>query len=298
LCGGRQRFPPPGIQVKLGQLLILYTPVLNPSMHRFNTLVLIATASLLFAGCATTEEDPTKNWTPAQFYTTAKAAMADSDYEAAIKYYEGLESRYPYGRYAEQAQLEIAYAYHKFEEPALAIAAADRFVRLHPTHPNVDYAYYLKGLVHFHEERDLFNWLLGAKEDLSGRDPKSSREAYAAFRDVVTRFPNGRYAQDSAQRMAFLFEAQARYEIKVARFYFERRAYVAAANRCKYTLENYPRTPSTEDALGIQAMAYKAMEMPKLMEDTLRILKLNFPNSRYFEEIKAVAPAGNQTSPG
>jgi outer membrane protein assembly factor BamD len=267
-------------------------------MHRMNRVLIIVTSVLFYAGCATTEEDPTKNWTPERFYTEAKQAMADNDYETAIKHYEGLESRYPYGRYAEQAQLEITYAYYKFEEPALAIAAADRFIRLHPTHPNVDYAHYLKGLVHFHEERDMLNWLLGGKEDLSERDPKSSREAYAAFREVVTRYPNGRYAKDAAQRMAFLFEAQAKYEIKVARFYFERRAYVAAVNRCKYTLENYPRTPSTEDALGIKAMAYKAMGIPALMEDTLRILRLNFPDSRYFKEIKTVVPVAHQSSTG
>ena len=257
-------------------------------MRHFSRFLIIFAAVLLYTGCATDDYDVTKNWTPERFYTEAKQAMSESDYEQAIEYFETLESRYPYGRYAEQAQLEIAYAYYKDEEPALAIAAADRFIRLHPAHPNVDYAYYLKGLINFRGERTLFNWLFGAKEDPSDRDPKRALEAYNAFREVVVRFPNSRYAADSAQRVAYLFEYLARYEVNVARFYFERGAYVAAVNRSKYALENYPRTPSTEDALGIQAKAYKMMGITKLAEDTLRVLKKNFPNSRYIKEFETL----------
>jgi outer membrane protein assembly factor BamD len=242
---------------------------------------------LLMAGCAGITEDPTKDWSPEKFYTEAKEKVAEGDYETGIKYFETLEARYPYGRYAEQAQLEIAYANYKYEEPALAIAAADRFIRLHPTHPNVDYAYYLKGLVNFHGEKGFVNWLLGSKDDLSDRDPKGALEAYNAFNEVVQRFPRSRYAEDSRQRMAYLFEAQAKYETMVARFYYERTAYVAAVNRAKYTLENYPRTPSTEDALGIMALSYKAMGMDDLLKDTLRILRRNFPESRYIAEAGA-----------
>ncbi len=241
---------------------------------------------LIVAGCAGITEDPTKDWSPEKFYTVAKEKVAEGDYETAIKHFETLEARYPYGRYAEQVPLEIAYAYYKYEEPALAIAAADRFIRLHPTHPNVDYAYYLKGLVNFHGDKGLVNWLLGSKDDLSDRDPKGALEAYSAFSELVQRFPDSRYAEDSRQRMAYLFEAQARYETQVARFYLERSAYVAAANRAKYALQAYPRTPSTEDALGIMALSYQAMEMNDLLGDTLRVLRRNFPESRYIAELQ------------
>jgi outer membrane protein assembly factor BamD len=256
-------------------------------MRRLFRLIVGLSVLLFFAGCAS-NLDPTKDWSPERFYKEAKQKVADGDYETAIKYFESLEARYPYGRYAEQAQLEIAYANYKYDEPALAIAAADRFIRLHPTHPNVDYAYYLKGLVNFHGEKGLANWLLGAKDDLSDRDPKGARESYDAFREVVERFPNSRYAADARQRMAYLYESQARYETRVARFYYERHAYVAAVNRAKYSLETYPRAPSTEDALGIIALSYKAMEMPQLLKDTMRVLTRNFPNSHYIAEINTL----------
>ncbi|MBI3777360.1 MAG: outer membrane protein assembly factor BamD [Gammaproteobacteria bacterium] len=257
-------------------------------MRRVTGLFAVVSIALFFAGCSGID-DPTKNWPPEKLYKEAKDKVADGDYETAIKYFENLEARYPYGRYSEQAQLEIAYANYKFDEPALAIAAADRFIRLHPTHPNVDYAYYLKGLVNFHGEKGFASWLLGAKDDLSDRDPKGALESYSAFREVVERFPNSRYAEDSRQRMAYLFEAQARYETRVARFYYERSSYVAAVSRCKYALATYPRTPSTEDALGIMALSYKAMGMNDLLKDTMRVLTKNFPNSRYLAEVGPLA---------
>lgn len=243
---------------------------------------------LLIAGCSGTTEDPTKNWSPEKLYTEAKQKVADGDYETGIKYFESLESRYPYGRYAEQAQLEIAYANYKFDEPAQAIAAADRFIRLHPTHPNVDYAYYLKGLVNFHNEKSLASWLLGAKDDLSDRDPKGARDSYSAFRELVERFPNSRYAADARLRMAYLYDTQARYETQAALYYYERSAYVAAFNRAKFSLDTYPRAQATEDALGVIALSYKAMGMNDLLKDTMRVLTLNFPNSHYIAEVNSL----------
>lgn len=258
-------------------------------MKRYLVIGLVSAA--LLAGCAGLDEDETKNWSAERFYSTAKEKMDDGDYDAAIKYLEKLEARFPYGRYAEQAQLEAAYAYYKNDDPALAIAGAERFIRLHPTHPSVDYAYYLKGLVNFHGEKNFINWLFGAQEDLAERDPKGTRDAYFAFKDLVERFPNSRYAEDSAKRMAYLFEAQARHEIHVARFYYRRGAYVAAVNRCKSALENYPQMPAMEDALGIQALAYKKMGLEPLYTDTLRILRLNFPDSRYIADAESL-PGG------
>ncbi len=257
-------------------------------MRRFHPIFVGFIVLIFLTACASTK-DPTKDWSPERIYTEAKDKVKDGDYETGVKYFETLEARYPYGRYAEQSQLEIAYAYYKYDEPALAIAAADRFIRLHPTHPNVDYAYYLKGLVNFHGEKTLTNWLFGAKDDLSDRDPKGARESYLAFREVVERFPKSRYAEDAKQRMAYLFEAQAKYETQVARFYYDRGGYVAAINRCKYMLETYPRTPSTEDALGIMALSYKAAGMSDLEKDATRVLIKNFPNSRYLAEIDKIA---------
>jgi outer membrane protein assembly factor BamD len=249
--------------------------------------LLIAFTVALLSGCGA-NLDPTKDWGPDRFYQEAKVKLTDGDYEGAIKLFEQLEARYPYGQYAEQSQLEVAYAYYKYDEPALALAAAERFIRLHPTHPSVDYAYYLKGIVNFSGERSLINWLFGAKEDPMEHDPKALRDAYEAFRELVERFPRSRYAGDARARMAYLFDAQARYEVHVARFYFERGAYHAAVNRSRQTLESYPRTPATEDALGVQAMSYKMLGLTRLMDDTLRVLKLNFPQSRYFAEVEAL----------
>ncbi|MHB8623349.1 MAG: outer membrane protein assembly factor BamD [Sulfuricaulis sp.] len=243
---------------------------------------------LLIAGCSGAAEDPTKNWSPEKLYTEAKQKVADGDYETGIKYFESLEARYPYGRYAEQAQLEIAYANYKNDEPEQAIAAADRFIRLYPTQPNVAYAYYLKGLVNFHNEKSLASWLLGAKDDLSDRDPKGARESYSAFRELVERFPNSRYAADARQRMAYLYNTQAKYETQAALYYYERGAYVAAFNRAKYALETYPHAPATEDALGIIALSYKAMGMDDLLKDAMRVLTKNFPNSHYIAEVNSL----------
>ena len=255
------------------------------------TAVLLA--AIWFAGGCANFDDITKNWGPDQLYREAKDKIANGDYATAIKYFESLEARYPYGKYAEQAQIEIAYAYNKNNEPALAIAAADRFIRLHPTHPNVDYAYYLKGLVQFRLERSWIDWAIGGGDDLSDRDPKGARDAYNTFRDLIERYPKSRYAPDAAARMAFLFDHLANYEVRVARFYYERGAYVAAVNRCKYTLENFPRAPSVEDALGIQALAYHQMGLVHLKDDSVRILKNNFPKSLYLGEIAKLA---NETS--
>jgi outer membrane protein assembly factor BamD len=239
---------------------------------------------IVLSGCASLD-DPTKDWSAERFYAEAVAAMDNMQWKTAVEFFETLEARYPYGRYTEQGQLGIAYAHYKDGESALALAAADRFIRMHPTHPNVDYAYYLKGLINFNGERNLLLALLGSEDDLSDRDLKGKRESYEAFRELVERFPNSAYAKDAQQRMTFLVHSQAAYEIKVAQYYFSRGAYVAAVNRCKYTIENYPRTAAVEDALGIQAKSYLQLGLTKLAEDTTRVLQKNFPDSRYLAEL-------------
>jgi len=262
-------------------------------MSRF--LPFLALAALLATGCASVT-DPTRDWTAERFYQEARAKMEEGNWPEAIRLYEQLEARYPYGRYSEQAQLELAYVHYKDQEPELAIAAADRFIRMHPTHPHVDYAYYLKGIVHFRGEKSLIHTLFGFDQAMWDRDPRSARESYNAFRELVERFPQSRYAADARDRMRYLLDVQARYEVSVARFYFDRGAYVAAVNRCKYALENYPRTPAVEDALGIQAKAYRLMGLPELAADTVRVLRMNFPESRYLKEIEALEAEARASS--
>lgn len=232
------------------------------------------------AGCdwlRSTQEDETAGWSAQRLYGEAKDAMADKNWTKAVKYLEKLEARYPYGRYAQQAQLEVAYAQWKDNERASALAAADRFIKLYPNHPSVDYAYYLKGLINFNESIGLIGFL--TTPDLTDRDPKGSREAFQSFKEVVTRFPDSKYAEDSAARMRYLVNALASYEIHVARYYMKRAAYLAAANRAQYVVEHYPGTPAMEDAVFILVKAYDALGMTDLRDDADRIMKTNFPDS-------------------
>ena len=244
---------------------------------RISTLIVLVT--LLFtAGCGLLPEqiDETRDWSADRLYSEAKAALDEGDYEQAIKYYEKLEARFPFGRYAQQAQLEIIYAYYKFEEPASAIAAADRFIKLHPRHPSVDYAYYMKGLSNY--TRDLSFLQRYLPRDASQIDPGAARQSFQDFNELLLRFPESKYAPDARQRMLFLRNNLAQYELNVADYYMRRGAYVAAANRAQYVVANYPRTPSVPDALAVLAEAYKKMGMDDLAADALRVLEANQPD--------------------
>jgi outer membrane protein assembly factor BamD len=237
--------------------------------------------SLVLGGCGLLPEvvDETAGWSAQKLYATAKDELASGNYERAIKLFETLEARYPYGRYAQQAQLEVAYAYYKDNEPISAIAACDRFIKLHPNHPNVDYAYYLKGLANFNEDLGLLGQLVD--QDLSERDPRAAREAFEAFKELVTRFPDSKYTPDATARMKYLVNALAANEVHVAKYYLKRQAWVAAANRAKEVLKTYPQAPATEEALAILAVAYDKLGLADLRDDARRVLALNFPNSRY-----------------
>jgi outer membrane protein assembly factor BamD len=237
---------------------------------------------LALAGCNLLPEvkDETANWTAEQIYKDAHESLQASNYTRAIKLFDTLESRFPYGRLAQQAILEGAYANYRQGEATSAIAACDRFIRTYPNHPNVDYAYYLKGLVNFREDQGLLGYVV--ETDLSERDPKMTKEAYGAFRELVTRFPDSKYAADSAERMRYLTNALAGYEVHVARYYYNRGAYVAAANRAQAALLNYPKTPANEDALVLMMESYDKLGMNELRDDTRRVLKETFPNGRYF----------------
>jgi len=239
-------------------------------------------AAFLLGGCSSLlNEDETIGWSAQKLYGEAKDAIAAKDYVRAVKYLEKLEARYPYGRYAQQAQLEIAYANWKDGERAAAIAAADRFIKLFPNHPNVDYAYYLKGLINFHSQDVIMTWFTSA--DMSDRDPKGTREAFLALKEVVTRFPESRYAEDAAARMRYLVNSLASFELHVARYYMKRGAFVAAANRAQYAIQNYPNSPAQEEAILILVQAYDALGMEDLREGADRVMRANFPDSRYLK---------------
>jgi len=242
--------------------------------------ILILTIALLLNACAIfgdpTEIDDTKGWTAERIYAEGATKMRDKDYNKAIVYFGKLESRYPNGRYAAQAQLEIAYAQYKKQEPVLAIAAADRFIKLHPNHANVDYAYYLKGLAVFNE-RGIIEKL--TKQAVSDRDPRALRDSFNTFKELITRYPNNKYVKDATQRMVYLTNSLAEHELHVGRYYMNRLAFVAATNRAKYVIEYYPQSPSIEEALVILISAYDLMELEDLKQDTLRILQTNYPNS-------------------
>ena len=239
--------------------------------------------ALTLTACGILPKDPrdeTAGWNPQRIYSEAKASLGEGDYDRGIRLMQRLEARYPYGRYAQQAQLETAYAYYKSGEPEQAIAAADRFIKLHPDHPNVDYAYYLKGLATFNEDLGLLGSF--SRQDLSERDPKGAQESFETFRDLVTRFPQSRYAPDSTQRMRYLVNSLAAHEVHVARYYYNRGAHVAAIKRAQNAVETYPGTPATEEALFILVKSYDALGLVEPRDDADRVMHLNFPNSAYF----------------
>jgi outer membrane protein assembly factor BamD len=244
----------------------------------------------VIAGCSSlgNPDDETVNWSAQRLYGEAKDAMSGKDWAKAIKYLEKLEARFPYGRYAQQAQLELGYAHWKDGERASAVAAADRFIKLYPTHPNVDYAWYLKGLINFHELAGALSWL--TTPDMSDRDPKASREAFLAFKEVVTRFPQSPYAEDSAARMRYLLNALAANEVHVARYYMKRGAYLAAANRAQYAIQHYPQAPAIEEAMAVLVQAYRQLGMKELSDSARRVLEKNFPESSHIKGAKAKVP--------
>ncbi len=206
--------------------------------------------------------------------------MNSGGYDKAIKYFEKLESRYPFGTYAQQAQMDIAYAHYRQGEQPEALAAIDRFIKLHPNHPNVDYMYYLRGLVNFNDKVSIFDFL--ASEDATERDPKAARDAFDAFKQVVVRFPNSTYAPDSLARMKYLVNALAQYDVHVATYYYRRGAYVAAANRAENAIKEYRDAPAVEEALFVMVRSYDALGMTQLRDDAERVMKKNYPNSRFY----------------
>ncbi|HTY98623.1 MAG TPA: outer membrane protein assembly factor BamD [Rhodocyclaceae bacterium] len=244
---------------------------------------ILALLAAFIGGCSLLPDqiDETANWSANKLYSEAKQAMSDGAYDKAIKLYEKLESRYPYGRFAQQAQLEVAYAYYKQEEAASAIAACDRFIRLHPNHPNVDYAYYLKGLANFNGDLGLLGSV--SMQDLTERDPKAAKEAFDAFKELVVKYPESRYTPDATARLKYLVNALAAHEVHVADFYMRRGAYVAAVSRAQTAIKTYPDAPANEKALFVLVKAYDALGMNDLRDDAERVMRRNFPDSEYYK---------------
>jgi outer membrane protein assembly factor BamD len=268
-----QRFPSAIIAALIDDVIAPH-----PMLKKFLTLAMMA-LFLLLSGCGSLGEkpDPTKGWSADKLYAEAKDELKSGNYERAIKYLEKLESRYPFGKYAQQAQMEIAYSYYRQNDQAQCLAAVDRFIRLHPNHVNVDYMYYLRGLANFNDKKGLFDFI--SRQDPTERDPKAARQAFDAFKQLADRFPESKYADDARDRLRYLVEAMAQYEVHVADYYLRRSAFVAAINRAQTVIREYPASPSVRNALRIQIRAYDALGMTELRDDAERVFQLNYKTS-------------------
>ncbi len=253
------------------------TPAVATLLKSVKITISLILVALLF-GCASKDElDGMAADTGEQvMYDNAQRYLRSRNFDLAVRSLQLLESRYPFGRYAEQAQLELIYAHYGAYQHEAAVEAADRFIRLHPQHPSVDYAYYMKGLSAFSAKSDIFARFLPTDE--SSRDTSHAREAFAEFAQLVARFPDSPYAADAKARMVHLRNLLARHEILVANYYFRRGAYLAAANRGRYVVENFQRTPAVADGLAVMAQGYILLGMNDLAEDAIEVLKLNYPD--------------------
>ena len=262
-------------------------PIRNQIQHFMRTtkrlfcLSLLVLATLL-SGCAKDKEILTAELDARQLYERATNAISAGQFQTAIQHFRALEARYPFSPYALQAQLDIAYAYFRFGRTEESISEAERFIRFNPTHPNVDYAYYIKGLAHFsHRKGFLHSWF---PRDPAEVDQKALREAFNTFTALITKFPNSPYAPDAHQRLVFIKNKMAEHEISVANYYLSRNAWIAAGNRANYVLEYYNNTPSTENALAILLTVYKQLDLPHAYQATLKTLRLNYPNNPALQE--------------
>lgn len=254
---------------------------------KLRTKLSVVSASLLAAlflslgGCAT-PADETAAWSPNKIYSEAKSNMESGAYDKAVTLYEKLEGRAAGTALAQQAQLEKAYAHYKGGEQAQAVATLDRFIKLHPASSALDYALYLKGIVNFNDNAGVFSSI--TRQDLSERDQKASKESFSAFKELVQRFPESKYAEDARLRMTYIVNSLAQYEVHVARYYFQRGAYVAAANRAQIAVSDYRDVPAQEEALFIMVQSYDALGLTQLRDDARRVLEKNYPQSEWLSK--------------
>lgn len=253
-----------------------------PANLRLQGLALTCSVALL-AGCSTTPEpDKTTGWSPNRLYAEAMDERNAGNFDKAVTLFEKLEGRAAGTPLAQQAQLEKAYGHYKAGERAQAVAAVDRFLKLHPASPALDYALYLKGIVNFNDNLGLFGFL--SQQDLSERDQKSAKLSFEAFKELAERFPDSRYAPDARQRMTYIVNALAQSEVHVARYYYNRGAYVAAISRAQIAVTDYQQVPAVEEALFILVRSYEALGMQDLSEDARRVMQQNFPTSAYLSQ--------------
>jgi len=247
------------------------------------------TAGLFLSGCANTSKDATAGWTPEKIYSEARDEVNAGAWDKAIAYYEKLEGRAAGTALAQQAQIDKAFAQYKTGDKIQAIATLDRFIRLHPTSPAIDYAIYLKGLVNFNDNLGLFSFI--TRQDLSERDQKAAKDSYESFRELSTRFPESKYTPDARQRMTHIVNSLAAYEVHVARYYASRGAHVAAINRAQQAIVDYDGVPAIEEALAILVSSYNAMGMSALSNDAKRVLQKSYPQSDYLKSEGSVKNA-------
>jgi outer membrane protein assembly factor BamD len=251
-------------------------------------LSLLAAAAVLAAACGSSDKiDPNSTKAVEALYAEGKDELNSGGYDRAIKIFERVEGRAAGTLLAQQASLDLAYAQHRSGDRAAALATLDRFIKLNPSSPALDYALYLRGIANFNDKLGILSVL--SRQDLSERDQQASRDAYQSFRQVVDQFPQSRYAGDAKLRMDYIVNALAEYELHVSRYYFRRGAYVAAVNRAQQVLLEFPQAPATEEALFLMVTSYQQLGLDTLRADAQRVLEKNFPNSRFLGGSEAQA---------
>ncbi len=264
--------------MRITPLSVFYS--LKRSLSMGSLPLAMLAAALLHVGCASVEADPTAGWSPNRIYSEAKDEMAAGSFDKAATLLEKLEGRAAGTPLAQQAQLDRAYARYKGNETAEALSTLERFMKLHPASPALDYALYLKGIINFNDDLGLFSSF--SNQDLSERDQRASKESFEAFRELATRFPESKYTADARLRMTYIVNSLAQYEVHVARYYFGRGAYLAAINRAQSAVNDYRGVPAAEEAMFIILKSYEALGLKELRDDTQRVLEKNYPKSAYW----------------
>ncbi|OAM34559.1 competence protein ComL [Eikenella sp. NML96-A-049] len=252
-------------------------------------ILLVTGLAVMLSACSSTsttavsqDAQITQDWSVDKLYAEAHEEMESRNYSRSVRLYEILRARFPNTRQAVQSRLDTAYVYYKDEQQPQALAHVEQFLKLYPNHPNTDYALYLKGLIVLNQDKSIFNKL--ASQDWSDRDPKANREAYQVFNELITLFPDSKYANDAREKMTRLVDALGGNEMAIARYYMQRGAYLAAANRAQGIVSRYQNTRYVEEALAIMMTAYTRLEKPELSNDTRRVLAQNFPQSPYLQK--------------
>lgn len=231
---------------------------------------------LLVSSCSSNEEMPDERLVEKELYDQAQTRLKNGSFSTAILSLEALESRFPFGRYAEQAQAELIYAYYMNSQFEASQSAAERFINLHPRHSHTGYAFYMKGLAAFTDDSGLFSRYF--QSDLAKREVVMAQTSFGELSEFISRYPESKYVPHAKQRMIYLRNLLAEHEIYVADFYMKRGAYLAAIGRAKYVIENLPNTPQTPFALSILVEAYEILEYEELRKTSLEILNANYPN--------------------